>query len=329
MKLKHYGVENNLLNWISDFLHDRTQQVVVRGVKSDNAAVKSGVPQETVLGPLLFLVYINDMPERVKSTLALFADDSYIHKEIDIPSYVEDLQKDIDELVEWEKEWNMEFHPWKCKMLRITNKRKIIESNYYIHGEKLENVTEAKYLGVTLDKSMTWKSHIAKVTTKANNCRIFLQRNLTNSSRETRLLCYVTYVRPIVVEYAASVWDPIGNATLSKKVEMVQRKAAHWINNDWKRNSSPSEMLKLLSLNTLQERRNKAKMKMFYDIINGNKFVSESIIPKRQRCLDVRFKPIRASILSSSIDIWNKIPRSIVNIDDVKKFKSEIDNLIF
>ena len=111
---------------------------------------------------------------------------------------------------------------------------------------------------------------------------------------------------------------------------MVQRKAAHWINNDWKRNSSPLEMLKLLSLNTLQERRNKAKMKMFYDIINGNKFVSESIIPKRQRCLDVRFKPIHVSIKSyqssffpSSIDIWNKIPRSIVNIDDVKKFKSE------
>ena len=123
------------------------------------------------------------MPERVKSILALFADDSYLHKEIDIPSDVEDLQKDIDELVELEKEWNMEFHPGKCKMLQITNKRKIIESNYYIHNEKLENVTEAKYLGVTLDKSMTWKSHIAKVTTKANNCRIFLQRNLTNSSR--------------------------------------------------------------------------------------------------------------------------------------------------
>jgi len=129
LKLRSYGVNNNLLDWINVFLQNRSQCVVVRGVQSDKTSVKSGVPQGTVLGPLL---YINDMPEKVSSPLALFADDAYIYKEIDTQNDAIALQKDIDELVKWEKEWSMEFHPDKCKMLRITNKRKIIESCYYI-----------------------------------------------------------------------------------------------------------------------------------------------------------------------------------------------------
>jgi len=92
----------------------------------------------------------------------------------------------------------MEFHPDKCKMLRITNKRKIIESCYYIHGHELENVTEAKYLGVTLTKKMSWNTHI-------------------------------------ILEYTASVLDPVENSTLTNKIEMVRRKAARCISNRWDR----------------------------------------------------------------------------------------------
>jgi len=82
LKLKHYGITGNIFKWITDFLHNRTQCVVVRGTFSEPIAVKSGVPQGTVLGPLLFLVYINDMPSTVKSKIALFADDAYLYKTI-------------------------------------------------------------------------------------------------------------------------------------------------------------------------------------------------------------------------------------------------------
>jgi len=231
----------------------------------------------------------------------------------------------------------MEFHPDKCKMLRITNKRKIIESCYYIHGHELENVTEAKYLGVTLTKKMSWNTHITKISAKANNCRIFLQRNLTKSSRETKLTCYRTYVRPIL-EYTASVWDPVENSTLTNKIEMVQRKAARWISNRWDRTSSPTEMLKSLSLKTLEQRRKSSKIKMLFDIIQGVKIINESIIPKRQRCKDVRFQPIHGSIKAyknsffpNCVEIWNQIPRELVNLNlnEVKKFKMKIDKLQF
>ena len=181
------------------------------------------------------------MPDRVKSSiLALFADDSYIHKEIETVNDAVALQNDLDDLVKWENEWSAEFHPDKCKMLRVTNKRKTLNHKYeYIHGHELKSVSEAKYLGVTLTNKMSWKTHIVKIASKANNCRLFLQRNLRKCSPETKLRCYTTYVRPIL-EYAASVWDPVDNKTLSNTLEMVQRKASRWITNDWQQLSSPT-----------------------------------------------------------------------------------------
>ena len=256
LKLKNYGIPGELLNWITDFLNNRTRSVVVRGAQSERSNVKSGVPQGTVLGPLLFLVYINDdMPDRVKSSiLALFADNSYIHKEIETVNDAVALQNDLDDLVKWENEWSAEFYPDKWKMLRVTNKRKTLDHKYHIHGHELESVSEAKYLGVTLTNKMSWKTHIVKIESKANNCRLFLQRNLRRCSPETKLRSYTTYVRPIL-EYAASVWDPVDNKTLSNTLEMVQRKASRWITNDWQQLSSPTEMMKTLSLSTLEQSR--------------------------------------------------------------------------
>ena len=107
---------------MKDFLSDRTQQVIINGECSSKAKVISGVPQGTVLGPLLFLIYINDLPDRVNSQIGFFADDSYVYKTINNTLDCLQLQKDLDALTKWENEWSMEFHPDKCKLLRITNK---------------------------------------------------------------------------------------------------------------------------------------------------------------------------------------------------------------
>ena len=129
--------------------------MVVRGSSSKVAAVLSGVPQGTVLGPLLFLAYINDMPLVANSTIALFADDSFIYWIINSKEDADQLQNDLNNLVSWENDWSMKFHPDKCKLLRITNKRNIIDASYYIHGTQLENVEKAKYLGVTLTSKLS------------------------------------------------------------------------------------------------------------------------------------------------------------------------------
>ena len=142
------------------------------------------------------------MPSLVKSTIALFADDAYLLKSISSQHDVDILQGDLNILQTWEGKWSMEFHPEKCQLLRLTNKRKTVEAHYTIHGKRLKLVEKAKYLGVTLSKNLSWKYHVNNITAKANSTRLFLQRN-----------SYNTYVRSIL-EYASSVWSPANQISL-------------------------------------------------------------------------------------------------------------------
>ena len=116
-KLEHYGIRGNINSWIASFLYNRTQAVVVDGKSSTHIDVESGVPQESVLGPSLFLLYINDMPEGIKSTVRLFADDSIAYLTISSDKDSNDLQNDLDKLALWETKWKMSFHPDKCNVL--------------------------------------------------------------------------------------------------------------------------------------------------------------------------------------------------------------------
>ena len=123
-KLEHYGIRGPLLEWTSSFLIGRKQRVVVDGQASPESNVLSGVPQGTVLGPLFFLVYINDISKGLSkgTSIRLFADDSLLYRTINSKKDCEILQRDLDHLQLWEKTWKMEFHPGKCNLLQITNK---------------------------------------------------------------------------------------------------------------------------------------------------------------------------------------------------------------
>ena len=158
-----------LLYWIKDFLSDRTQQVILEGKKSSVANVSSGVPQGTVLGPLLFLVFINDLSECVSSSIRLFADDALLYRPIQSQEDITTLEKDLANLQLWQKKWLMSFNADKCEVLRISNKRNNIigVSPYSIHGTALRTVEEAKYLGVTIHKNLSWKPHINNICKKA------------------------------------------------------------------------------------------------------------------------------------------------------------------
>ena len=139
---------------------NRTQTAVVNSKSSDKTPILSGVPQGTVLGPLLFLVYINDLPLSVNSEILLFADDALLYRKIESVNDVYQLQHDRNKLVEWESHWSIEFNPDKCKVLRVTNKRKIILSNYSMYDQILELVNSAKYLGVFIHKKLSWNTHV-------------------------------------------------------------------------------------------------------------------------------------------------------------------------
>ena len=129
--------------------------MVLEGVHSKATEVTSGVPQGTVLGPLLSLVYINDMPEKISSTTRLFADDSLVYR-----GRSGILQEDLDKLQKWERDWLMQFNLDKCEVVRITNKRNPLMHKYYIDGTQLQTVKDAKYLGVTISSDLSWNKHV-------------------------------------------------------------------------------------------------------------------------------------------------------------------------
>ena len=186
-------MRDSLNQWIADFLADRQQEVVLVGVHSSATSVTSGVPQGTVLGPLLFLVCINDMPEKISSTTRLFADDSLVYRIIKSKEDQTLLQEDLDKLQEWERDWLMQFNADKCVVIRISNKLSLRILDYHIHGTKLQTVKNAKYLGLTISSDLSWNAHVDITAKKATTSLNFLKRNLRSCPSTVKEKCYKSW----------------------------------------------------------------------------------------------------------------------------------------
>ena len=145
---------------------------------SSSINVTSGVPQGSVLGPFLFLIYINDLPDYIQnnSSVKLFADNTIIYHPIS------NQQEYLDSLQRWESDWLMHFHPQKCQTMYITNKRNIIQSTYTIHNHNLQTTNTAKYLGIHIHSTLNWNTHINKTAQRANTTSAFLHRYIRTPS---------------------------------------------------------------------------------------------------------------------------------------------------
>ena len=196
--------------------------------------------------------------------MRLFADDSVVYHQISSSDDSASLQKDLDALQDWEDKWLMRFNSSKCQVLQITNKRKPLPATYTIHGQVLEVVDSAKYLGVHLDTRLTFNTHVDAITRKANGTRTFLSRNLSHCSQKVKEAAYTMFIRPSV-EFASSTWDPHTHRNI-RKVEQVQRNAARFVVGDYQRSSSVSDMIKSLNSPPLQERRLQSRLVMLYKI---------------------------------------------------------------
>ena len=175
-KLNYYGISGPILHWISVFLTNRTQTVVIDGKSSSTVPVTSGVLQGTVLGPVLFLVYINDLSDYLThSQLRLFADDSIIYMPIKSQHDCNKLQQDLDAAARWERDWLMAFHPDKCSVLSVTKTKQPIQHIYILHNHILEYVSSAKYLGITVHSNLKWDKHINDLALKGNKALGFLK----------------------------------------------------------------------------------------------------------------------------------------------------------
>ena len=264
LKLEHYGVRGNNLRWIQCFLSDRIQKVVLNGKQSEMIPVTSGVPQGTILRPLLFLVHINDLPDKVRySTACLLADDCLLYCNVKRPQDLHSLQEDLNSLQAWEKDWQMAFNPSKCQTIHFTRKRPMI-LDYTIRDHVLETDESTTYLGAKLHATASWSPHCSTTSKKAECTRAFLQRNLASTPHPIKKQCYTTLLRQIL-EYASAVWDPHCQSDI-QKLERPQRRYARLTVATCSRENTVTEMLQTLGWDTLAERRAKSGAIMTYRI---------------------------------------------------------------
>ena len=334
-KLDHYGIRGKTNRWIQSFLTGRSQSVVVEGHKSQSVDVESGVPQGSVLGPSLFLLYINDIPTGIDSTVRLFADDTVVYLTISSDKDCSVLQADLAKLQEWETRWKMAFHPDKCNVLSITRKKKPIDHAYMLHNQILQHVTSAKYLGVTFNTDMDFGQHINTITNKASSTLGFLRRNLNIGSVKVKTEAYQTYVRP-TVEYASTVWDPHDKNDI-RRLEMVQRRSARFVTNRYRNRSSVGEMLETLDWKSLEDRRKEARLIMMFKIDSQLVAIdNQSLIPPRRltrhmhpksfqtfsACTDYR----KWSFFPRTVRDWNSLPPDIATARSLESFKTQLAN---
>ena len=206
-KLQAYGITSKTQNWICKWLKFRSQRVVIDGEISKEVPVLSGVPQGTVLGPLMFLLYINDISSDITSQIRLFADDCVLYREINSEADTKLLQKDLDKLVSWSHTWQMQFNTDKCHSLSIHRKQNPIQCTYTMENKNLTAVQSHPYLGIELQQDFKWTKQIENTTFKAQRTLNTLKRNLKQASSTVRSQAYKTLVRP-QLEYASAVWDP-------------------------------------------------------------------------------------------------------------------------
>ena len=206
-KLKFYHIENQVIQWIEKWFTARKQCVLLDGESSDHVPVLSGVLQGTVLGPMMFLIYINDITEDISSQLRLFADDCLLYRTIKSEQDSILLQRDLDILSLWAKVWQMRFNLSKCTAMRCTRSHNPMIINYSLHGFTLSAANKHMYLGVMLDDQLSWSIHITNVANKATRMLNFFKRHLSKCSSNVKTSAYLLMVHPLM-EYACVVWDP-------------------------------------------------------------------------------------------------------------------------
>ena len=333
-KLHFYGIRGKTLSWVKDFLDSCSQAVVLNGVKSDKIAVSSGVPQGSVLGPILFLACINDLPDQVKSRVRLFADDKAIYLAISSEGESIILQNDPHTLEIWEKRWDMSFNPSKCQVLHITRAKCPIQPDTYF----LESVLSAKYLGVTISDNLSWTPHIDSVSKKANQTLGFLKRNIKVHNKDLKSTAYTTLVRP-QLEYASTVWSPHTETDITK-LEAVQRRSARWATRDYQRTSSVTQMLKDLNWCTLEQRRIDSRLTLMYKITYDLVAIPAAgyLIPKTRQSRHNHLRAYRQiptlkdyykyTFFPRTIVHWNALPFYIPVLPTVAQFSHAVCQVV-
>ena len=337
-KLRAFGINGNILSWIQDWLTNRRQRTVLNGKHSSWSDVVSGVPQGSVLGPLLFVIYIEDIDSCTSmiSCINKFADDTKVGQALinnDSPIL---LQDSLNKLAEWANKWCMSFNEGKCTVLHVGTNNP--QHSYTLNNISLTSSTCEKDVGIHITNNLKPAEHCTTVANRARHILGQIARSFHYRDKHTLKKLYTTYVR-VHMEFAVPAWSPwlLGDIN---KLESVQKQAVNMISG--LRGSTYEEKLDELGLTTLQERRNKLDMVETFKIINGfskfphsrwfklvnetngrntrNRSYGKNIVPQRSN------GDVRRNFFSQRVcEPWNKLPDDVKNSPTVTCFKSRYD----
>ena len=336
-KLKGSGIKGRLLKWLQSYLTDRQQRVIINGTASPWGKILAGVPQGSVLGPLLFLIFINDITHVIRRCkIRLFADDTCLFVEVDEPAEAALILNDnLSQIQEWAKKWLVTFSPPKTEELLISNKVPRDHPPLFLDNQRITEVKHHKHLGVYLSHNLSWNKQAEETAKKANRCLGILRPLKFLLDRASLETLYKSFVRPIL-EYADIVWDaPDAHRHGLDILEKVQTEAARIVTGATAR-CGTDDLYAEVGWEKLAPRRRFHRALMMFKITTGLAPAAlADKIPNRveartryhlrnRRNLEVplaRLVSYSQSFYPAVVRLWNELTDSIKNSPSVASFK--------
>jgi hypothetical protein len=310
--------------------------------------VTSGLPQGTVLGPTLFLGFVNDIGVDVKSKIRLFADDCILYESIRTKADEQKLQSALNTIQNWADVNGMKLNGSKTTVISFSRKRNVIDTKYSLKGTDLQKSKTCKYLGLTFQDNLKWDSHITNTVSNAKKRLHFVMRNLKGSLPKTKEHAYLCLIRPLL-EYCSRVWDP-HSYQLIASINSVQSKAARHVTGEhrrWcKKKKSPyisiTKVTKGLKWEALETRRKKNILRSLHKAAVKipawgevtRKLTRPKFLGRRDHDMKMALPRYntnigRHSFLGRAIRLWNALPAELQPIPwEVKKFKMLIKTMV-
>ena len=335
-KLEHIGgLRGKILKWMRDYLKDREMRTVIKDNYSSWSKVTSGVPQGSVLAPIMFQIYINDMQEGLTSYINLFADDAKLLRVIRNQNDCMELQRDIDKIYEWSKRWKLEFNAKKCHVMELGKSKRRPEWEYKMGEEVIMKSRKEKDLGVVIQDTLTPEQHISEIFGKTYRMLTNVKVAFHYMDKDMMKKIIVTMIRPRL-EYAAVVWSPHLKKDITK-LERIQRAATKMVSE--LKDLTYEERLKEMELPTLQVRRERGDLITMYKVVNGIEKIDKQDLVllkeednERTRGHSKRIRKSQClrnikkySFPHRTVDIWNGLNEETVTAASVHKFKEMLD----
>ena len=341
-KLEALGIQSPLLQWFESYLCNRKQRVVIEGQCSDWRSINSGVPQGSVLGPLLFLIYINDITDDLASLPLIYADDTTLLEIVDDPAVSAGrLNSDLNKIAVWADKWSVTMNPVKTRNVVFSLKRnKQVHPHLFLHSNNVKDAESHTHLGLTLQSSMSWRKHIVQVYEKASKRLNMLKFVTYKLDRSILTSLYKSLIRPLM-EYGDVIWNNCYECD-SALLDSVQYEAARLVTGAIKGTSS-ARLYKELAWECLSSRR-KLHLSQFYKIVkNLAPFYLSELLPKlssertdyRLRSgenftqFSCRTSRFQKSFFPSAITGWNSLDLDVRNSVSLPTFKAKLRSTLF